>query len=99
MAEKLDPETIGEPAADAEAGLTAILRFRSLQPGNEPIGKSFEIGIWQDGLRDEAGIGAAGDRASPIGAQAAAKLLLERFDRAELERLLSHIAELHSAIS
>lgn len=106
MAEKLDTATIGMPATVSpipgeerdETGLTAFLRFRCVEPGDEPIGRNLEIGISQSGFRDEAGIGASGNRFSPLSAADAAALLLDRFDRAELEHLLSHLAELRTAI-
>lgn len=106
MAEKLDAATIGAPARepgtpspdDAPDGLTAVLRFRSVDSGDAPIGKNLELAIALDGFRDTSGIGGAGDRAHPISVQAAAALLVERFDRDELERLLSHVADLHAAL-
>jgi hypothetical protein len=68
------------------------------QGGTEPWSKNAELTLDASGFHDPEGIGRAGDDPRPIAAAAAAAVLLQSFDRAELVGLLDHFVALRNAL-
>jgi hypothetical protein len=79
--------------------INATLEIRGgAQGGSEPWGKNATLTLDANGYHDPEGIGAGGVDPNYIAAPAAAALLLEEFDRAELVALLDRVAALRDAL-
>ncbi len=79
--------------------INATLEIRGgAQGGSEPWGKNASLTIDANGYLDSEGVGRGGADPAYIAAPAAAALLLEEFDRAELVALLDRIAGLRDAL-
>jgi hypothetical protein len=79
--------------------INATLEIRGdAQGGSEPWGKNASLTLDANGYHDPEGVGAGGVDPAYIAASAAAALLLEEFDRAELVALLDRIAALRDVL-
>jgi hypothetical protein len=79
--------------------INATLEIRGdAQGGSEPWGKNASLTLDANGYHDPEGVGRSGVDPAYIEASAAAALLLEEFDRAELVALLDRVAALRDAL-
>lgn len=79
--------------------INATLEIRGgAQGGSEPWGKNATLTLDANGFHDPEGVGRGGVDPNYIDASAAAALLLEEFDRADLTTLLDRMAALRDAL-
>jgi hypothetical protein len=79
-------------------GPTATIEVHKIVAGNEPLGETVTLSLRMDGFHDTAGVGSSGDEPAPLTIEQVAQGLVAHFDRNDLDRLFSHIAELRGAL-
>ncbi len=77
---------------------TATIEVHKIVAGNEPLGETVTLSLGMDGFHDTAGVGSSGDELAPLAIEQVARGLVAHFDRSDLDRLFSHVAELRAAL-
>ena len=91
-------DIITPTAEPSERRLSANVVFHAVAAANEPLGESVAYRVDARGFWDERSAGSAGEDALPASLDDVAASLSERFDPAELDLVLSHLAALRGRL-